>query len=521
MASSAIEGFVTGFAGTLADNILENKQRARDYFDKQVEYARTTGLERRREARAAADAGVMVANQLRAINVPTDVIAQQVQANPDGLSTLYETAEKIRAKREAQLGRPMTEAEWRTIFKVADGYKAPNEDLATLITRSYDPIVEAVSDPTSDQDLEGNLFTRLLGIDPMERARRDLKTTVIADGLTADQLIYQGDGPRRDPSVTAPVIDYSQVGEEEEPDFREIQFFDKEVEDRLDPILTAAVTDGKLQIPSDATAGSPQDATSVVNPLIENLVETYGEKNRALITRLVKTKVEKAGYSFGGETPAEMPTEGENSPVEGPSAPPPSGDSLEQNTLSEGPPTASTDVVVVAPAEELAKWDESKIFKEYDSAIAAAPEGSSERLALQNQRDALSFGLKAGLSVPDMVADNFAVLNRLGAYILEQAVAPVVSAVSPSAGQAVYDYAEGAKTLADQAATKFQVAPSKTDDRAISEEETNLKNITHDFGDGKLTRLTFVKDLGYGLSLYTDGKTQYKLSNAQIRSKFN
>lgn len=51
MASNAVKGFVQGFAGTLAPIILERKKEARDYFNKQVEYARTTGLQNRQRVK--------------------------------------------------------------------------------------------------------------------------------------------------------------------------------------------------------------------------------------------------------------------------------------------------------------------------------------------------------------------------------------------------------------------------------------------------------------------------------------
>lgn len=335
---SALEGFITGFAGKLADDVTERKKEARDYFNKQVEYARTTGLENRRRVRQTVDAGILVAQQLRQINVPTDVIANQIEANPDGLPSLYQTAEKIRADVEARTGRPMTEEEWKTAFNVAKDYKAPDEDISSLITRAYSPIVEAVSDPSSKDDLEGNLWSRMLGFNAMDQARAKLGETVIADGMTAEQLISQGDGPSRNTSLSAPSVNYAALGGEDQLSFDQITQTMENIEVEADKLFLG-------KVPTDTTDVS-QERAELVDILVNIYKTPAGEAER-----LVDAYFRRKGYGTNVTSAPQDLTGGPESDVET-TTPPPGGDgSQDTQTPPVGAPTASDEPLpkVTAP----------------------------------------------------------------------------------------------------------------------------------------------------------------------------
>jgi hypothetical protein len=203
-------GFVTGFANTLATGILERQKEARDYFNSQVEFARTKGLENRNKTRQVVDANLSVAKQLEAAGVPKELIMAQINQDPYGLDSFFKQAETIRA----ESGKSLTPDEWKAIFKVAGDFKAPNEDLATFISRTYDPISNAVKDENFESDPEGSLISSLLGFGQMDKARAGLKKTQIADGMTADQLIRYGDvQPQRVGGNATVVTDYTQIPE--------------------------------------------------------------------------------------------------------------------------------------------------------------------------------------------------------------------------------------------------------------------------------------------------------------------
>lgn len=187
--ASAAEGFTRGFAGTLAPIILERKKEAREYFNKQVEYARTTGLQNRQKVKSQADATLSVARQLEQIGVPKEVIMAQVNQDPAGLAEFYTQAQKINGGANA----PLTPDQWKDLHDIGGDFKAPDEDLATFIARTYDPIANATQAPGFQQDPKGSWLASMMGFSAMDEARTELGQTQIAEGLTADQLIQYGD----------------------------------------------------------------------------------------------------------------------------------------------------------------------------------------------------------------------------------------------------------------------------------------------------------------------------------------
>lgn len=343
MASAAIEGFVTGFAGDLAKNITERKKEARDFFNKQVEYARTVGLENRRRVRQTVDANLSIAQQLEAAGVPRELIMAQVNMNPAGLGDFYTTAEKIRAEKQ----RDLTPDEWKTIFRVSGDFKAPEEDLATFISRTYDPISNAVRSPTFEDDPEGSLFASMMGYTAMDQARAELGRTVIADGMTAEELIATGDAqPQRVGGNATVTVDYGALGGKG-LDMRELQFLDGIVEEEVNVELDRAVQAGELVLAEGA------DATSVRQTVIANISETYPEVPLTDIQRLVDAKLRRQGLTASDVLPEEeMPAGGAESPAEGGEAPEMGEGSPETQSPSTEAPTASTDAL--SPEERMA-----------------------------------------------------------------------------------------------------------------------------------------------------------------------
>lgn len=208
MVSNAFASFVEGFAGTLAVNINERKKEARDYFNKQVEYARTTGMENRKKVRATVESNMTIADQLAAVGVPKEVIMAQITMDPSSLGDMANQTEKLRAS----AGREFSAEEWKAIYEVAADYKAPNEDMATFISRTYDPIANAAQSPGFEEDPKGSLISSMMGFSSMDEARDRLKTTDIGGGLTADQLMRYGDStPQRVGPRTTVTTNYGAV----------------------------------------------------------------------------------------------------------------------------------------------------------------------------------------------------------------------------------------------------------------------------------------------------------------------
>lgn len=193
MASAFAQGFVQGFAGKLSERIDQRRDDAREYYNKQLEMARTTGLKNRQRVRDAVQGNISIARQLEAAGVPKEIIMAQVNSNPNGLGDFAKSVERIRAD-AASNGKSLTPEAWNGIFQVSGTFSAPDEDLSTFITKTYDPISTAVNTEGFADDPEGTLWSSMMGYNAMDKARHRLGTEVVADGLTAEQLLQYGDG---------------------------------------------------------------------------------------------------------------------------------------------------------------------------------------------------------------------------------------------------------------------------------------------------------------------------------------
>jgi len=188
------EGFATGFFNKLSEGMDTRQADARDYFNKQVETARTLGMENRRRSSAMIDESVSVAKRLQAMGVPKDIIMAQANMDPAGLGNFYNQADKLRL--EANV--PVDEAFWRDIYDLSGTFQAPDEDFNTFFSKIYGPIVQAAKeDPEGfKQDPKGTIWAKLFSGNAMDKARDKLATTEVVPGMTAEEAIAQGDTPR-------------------------------------------------------------------------------------------------------------------------------------------------------------------------------------------------------------------------------------------------------------------------------------------------------------------------------------
>lgn len=378
---SALEGFITGFAGKLAEDVTKRKQEARDYFNKQVEYARTTGLENRRRVRQTVDTNLTIARQLEAAGVPRELIMAQVNMNPGGLNDFYTTAEKIRAEKQ----RDLTPEEWNTIFRVSGDFKAPDEDLATFITRTYDPISNAVRSPAFEDDPEGSLFASMMGYTAMDEARARLGETVIADGMTADQLIATGDAmPQRVGGNATVTVDYGAIGGES-LDTRDVQLLDGVITEELDAEINAATQRGEMTVTEGA------DATAIRQTVIDNVAAIYGNIPVTEIERLVDARLRRMGFTFNGTIPEEDATAAPESGVETPPATTEGGDSqIPQTPSTEAPAAPATPL---SPEERMAAeaaYGITGIVDNGDGTVMVTlPDGSTKRYKVEDVRELL------------------------------------------------------------------------------------------------------------------------------------
>lgn len=186
------QGFVRGFASTMATDIQTRRTEARDYFNKQVEMARTTGLQNRQRVRQAVDSSVNIAKQLSQMGVPKEVVMAVANQNPEGLGDFYKEVAEISAA-----GGKIDKELFDSVMTVGGDFQAPDEDFGTFFSRMYEPIRDtAAADPESfNNDKRGSIFASMMGLNSMDRAREKLGETVISDGYTAEELLAYGDNP--------------------------------------------------------------------------------------------------------------------------------------------------------------------------------------------------------------------------------------------------------------------------------------------------------------------------------------
>jgi hypothetical protein len=384
MVSSAIEGFVTGFAGTLAEGVRERNAEARDYFNKQVEYARTTGLQNRQRVQQAVDANLSIAQQLEQVGVPRELIMAQVNQNPNGLADFYKAVEDLRQSSS----EPITPEGWKGMFDVGGSFIAPNEDLATFIRRSLDPIQQAVNTPGFKEDPKGTLMSRLLGFGAMDAARARLDETVIADGLTAGELIRYGDNvvPQRVGGEAVVTLNYDNVPRKDERlNLVELERAQTAIADIAKPLITALQgTEGVVQ-GQDATAIRDE----IVRQFMELPVEGVSEED---VRRLAEIHLRKEGLTISEVAPApEDLTGGPEGDVEGLPADQTSEGSQVASPPPVEPPTASDEPL--SPEERMAAeaaYGFTGIVDNGDgTALVTLPDGTARRYKVADVRELL------------------------------------------------------------------------------------------------------------------------------------
>lgn len=506
MASSALEGFITGFAGKMAENITERKQEARDYFNKQVEYAHTRGLENRRRVRQVVDANLAIAQQLKAAGLPEDLIMAQINANPNGLGDLQAEVEKIRSS----VTTPMTEEQWRAYYKVSGDFKAPDEDLASVIRRTYDPIVTAASSPDFADDPEGSFSTSLMGFgyDAMDRMRERLGQTMIADGMTAEQLIQYGDGvePQRIGGQAVITRDYQALPRpEKELSISETTQIATAVDGLAETLISEAETAGSL--------GEGADATFIRDGIVEEIRNLYPEVPLSTIERLATNALRSRRLFVSGTPAEEMPLTGAESDVEGLPSPETSEGSQTTEMPSKGAPMFSEDKSKIYAPEMLTIMDE---------ALKDENLTESEKQAIQAQRDGFVTAVESGMAVGDMFADSYALLNRIGARLVEYGVGYPLAMVSPETATGVFDWVREADKVANKAATTFE-RPVTSEVPLVMEAPKGGPNPTLKVPNeqGNLVTLSFVKDNGDGTSEWIDSTgSRQILDNKKIQEVF-
>lgn len=306
------EGFATGFFNKISEGIDTRNEDARNYFNKQVETARTLGLENRRRSSAVIDESVNVAKRLQAMGVPKDIIMAQANMDPAGLGDFYSQVEKLRL--EANV--PVDEEFFRSVYKLSGTFQAPNEDFNTFFSKIYGPIVSAAKeDPEGfKQDPEGSIWAKAFGIGAMDRARDKLATTEVVPGMTAEQAIAQGDTPRPnkvggDSFVTVdPKALKRATGSVESVNPQTMDVIDKKFVEISGEVETELTSSGEFDL-SDPTSLNLLEH-SVKKATYDKIKELYVGDKKYLSYIRTRYNLDEDGMPIGVEEPQPEPTEG-------------------------------------------------------------------------------------------------------------------------------------------------------------------------------------------------------------------
>lgn len=198
----AMDGFITGLANTLKEGVDQRRQKADEYYEKQLEMARTTGLRNMKEAQGRVHGSIAFANKLTQKGVPKDIIMAVAQSNPDGLGDFEETITKM----ELDKGGRITEQEYRDLVKIKGEMVGKDKDLVTFFKDMHDPFIASTKDKEMhDYDPRGSILSRMFAVDAMDRADKRLDDKVIAGGKTAAELLQYGDEYLAQPSTSLSV----------------------------------------------------------------------------------------------------------------------------------------------------------------------------------------------------------------------------------------------------------------------------------------------------------------------------
>lgn len=294
--------FAIGFANKLTEGIEKRQDDARNYFNKQLEIAQTTGVKNRSRVKSAVQSSVSIAKQLQAVGVPKDIIMAQANQDPEGLGAFYEEVEKLRMSSKV----PLTEEAYRGLYELSGELKNPDEDFQSFFSRMYDPIVRASeADPEGFQeDPKGSIWAAAFGFSAMGDANSRLGKTPVIDGMSAQDLIQYGDDitPSKaagEVGITRNPQAFQNIAEEE----ANINFTTRTqigtfVNEGFSRMLTEAV-DG-----SGLSMESPEDVVTATETAYNRFIEegnldSMKPEERAFalaeLNRLKKIQLEKAG----------------------------------------------------------------------------------------------------------------------------------------------------------------------------------------------------------------------------------
>lgn len=306
--SSFSDGFITGFANTLAAGVEERHKIAQDYFQNQYELATTVGLQNHRKVEAQVQGNVKVAKQLQQMGVPKNIIMAVASQDPTSLSDFYGAVSDAQAN-----GVVLDEGFFNDFVQISKDFKAPDESFESFFSKAFRPVAQAARENPEQfkSDRKGGIFATMMGADPYGRARQRLDETVVIDGMSATDLLaygerYQPQGTGSDVTVTFDSSKTRRPKEDKEGGLSvsETRAIDSDIEELADLIKTQTNTNDR-EANRKAAAAQLLEKYAHLPEAVEYLRRIIGEE----------TPIEEPTSPIPTEEPAPLPTGGTEEPV--------------------------------------------------------------------------------------------------------------------------------------------------------------------------------------------------------------
>lgn len=218
------DGFQIGLMNKLDENISARHKKGEDYFDRQLELARTKGIETRAQSQKLQQQGLSQAKQLMQLGVPKDIVMSIASQNPADLGSFASTVQEMQTEAGSD---GLDEEFYRELFNIS-GEIDSGETLEQLFSRIYTPLANNIkADPdTFKSNKKATILASIMGYNAQSEAMDRLEDTEVVDGLSAaDLLRYNGEPNLGDTTVT---LDAGRAGDA----IRDIRAARKNAEDK-------------------------------------------------------------------------------------------------------------------------------------------------------------------------------------------------------------------------------------------------------------------------------------------------
>lgn len=209
-------GFLTGFMKDQADKISDRKEEAHDYFTKRLELAQDIAMKSRNKYKGKMDAALQVSKQLMGLGVPERVVMATASQNPDQLTDLYETVQKLQLQGvdTSDPGFYDDIVQVNKDFNPEDG-----ENIASVLSKVYGPLSNNIkADPQSfDFDRKGTIWATLMGYNAMDNAMQKLERTPVLGDMSAGDVLRDwgsDDEVLNHPYNSTVNFDFGKIGDE-------------------------------------------------------------------------------------------------------------------------------------------------------------------------------------------------------------------------------------------------------------------------------------------------------------------